>query len=158
MKRNNLVIVALAFVLGGCVTASSLLTPEERDIIPKGATKVIAVTDKQGGELFDFMYSTLIEDGFRIDESNKDQGYISTQGKEIEQETMIRLSVVLVDSTATFTGQWNVTASMQAGLSAGWGATASGWSDASWGDSGRPSLAFAYMFKYAEKIGDVSSK
>ena len=156
LKRG--IFIALIIVLGSCVTSASLLTKEEQSAIPKGATKVIAVTDKQGGELFDFIYSTLIEDGFRIDESNKDRGYISTQGKEIEQETMIRLSVVIIDSTVSFTGQWNVTAAMQAGLNAGFGGGGSGWSGVKWGDAGRPSLAFGYMYKYAERIGSVTTE
>ena len=84
MNRINYgIIMALVVILGSCVTTGSLLTPEERERITKGATKVIAFSDKQGEELFDFVYSTLIADGFRIDESNEDQGYISTQGKEI---------------------------------------------------------------------------
>ena len=149
--------VVIVFVLTGCVSANSLLSPEERGDIPKDATKVIAVSTLHGADLFDHVYNTLITDGFRIDESNKDQGYISTQGKEIEQETMIRLSVVMVDSTVRFTGQWNVTASMQTGLSAGLGATGFGWSEARWGDAGRPSLAFAYMYKYAKRIGQITS-
>ncbi|MCD4725692.1 MAG: hypothetical protein K8R63_12710 [Bacteroidales bacterium] len=155
---RKIIYILFVFVLTGCVTPNTLLSPEERADIPKGANKVIVQSDKQGGDLFDHVYSTLITDGFRIDESNEEQGYISTQGKEIDQETMLRLSVVIMDSTATFIGQWDVTASMKAGLSAGFGATGSGWSDATWGDAGRPSLAFAYMFKYAERIGTVTTE
>ncbi|MCK5766628.1 MAG: hypothetical protein KAH26_11630 [Bacteroidales bacterium] len=152
---NQGITIVFIVLLSGCVTPNALLTPEERGVIPKGATKVITQTDKYGSDLFDFVYSTLIADGFRIDESNEDQGYISTQGKEIEQETMIRFSIVIIDSTAQFTVQWNVTAAMQAGLNAGFSGSGSGWSEANWGDTGRPSLAFAYMYKYAEKIGTV---
>ena len=155
MKRSPIWLVPL--LLAGCVTTSNVPT-EITEAIPRDARVIKLYSDQRPAEYYRTIYRALAGQGFSMRQENADMGTFSTDFKEIGQETTLRINAFLEESptgsVAPLRGQWGVTASMGAGLSAAMGANLGGTSaeDADWGDSDRPKAAFREMAVIASSI------
>jgi len=109
------------------ISNTSGLSQEEIDQIPKGASKVIV---KMHGvtpdALYNDIYAALIKRGHRVMKSDKEHHYITTEGKDIGESTMQRMTIVITNESdycqAIITSEWKAgsqsatTASMIAGM------------------------------------------
>lgn len=140
----------LVLVFGGCVSASSVVSPEVADDIPDGADVIQIESNESPDELYRSIYQALAADGFEIAESNEGMGTLSTSYRDIGQSTTLKVVVDVRDrtdgATGVLRGQWGVTGDFATSLSAGVGAAVSQeGSTARWGEMGRSSVAFGYL-------------
>jgi hypothetical protein len=156
LRTNAILIIALAFFIG-CVSTTHL--PQEfRESIPKKARAIRIYSQVDSQKYFKVIYKHLASAGFSIANENAEMGTLSTDFKDIDQGTTLRVIVLVEDydggAIATLRGQWGITASTAAAMSAGFktnigGSTAE---DAHWDGVGRPKLAFGELALIASNI------
>jgi len=143
--------------LTGCVSASHI-PPQITQDIPKDAKLIRLYCAESPDACFGNVYRTLAAAGFSIAQENQQMGTLSTDFKDIGQGTTLKVTAFLEEhdsgTIATLRGQWGITSSTAAGLSAGMGVNVGGSTaeDAVWGGSGRPKVAFGELAVLANKI------
>ena len=148
MSTTRVAFTPLCLVLGlaACVTASTV-PPELARTIPNDARAIRLFSDQSPADYYQTVYRSLVSRGFGIAQENQQMGTLTTQTKDIGQETLLKLIVYVQDtagnSVATLRGQWEVTAAM---LFTG------GASEAHWGGAGRAKRAFGEMAVIANVI------
>ena len=154
MKR---IISCIAIVsLLGCVS-QKFISKEESQLIPRGSKIIIAKSDKNPIELYEILYSSLVDSGFRFQQENAEKLIIATDGKDIGQSTLGRAFFSIkkdsIGSILTIRPEWKPSTEAQLGASLFGGMPLHvEWADAKWGDTGRPEWTFAYFVSIAKKI------
>ncbi|GAB6282768.1 MAG: hypothetical protein STSR0008_15170 [Ignavibacterium sp.] len=87
-----------AFVFSNC-TYHSLLPQETLDKIPKEADQVILSFDIPKDSLFTIVTNFLLDENYRIYNSDKQIAYISTDWKFIDDEMIIRLNIKISEKS-----------------------------------------------------------
>jgi hypothetical protein len=139
-------IVCVALSITACVSASTVPSELARTI-PNDARAIRLFSDQPAATYYQTVYRSLVARGFGIAQENAQMGTLSTQTKDIGQNTLLKVTVYVQDTTggavATLHGQWEVTAEM---LFTG------GASEARWGSMGRSKRAFGEMAVIANEV------
>lgn len=160
---KKLLFALLVILLTGCIGVSHIaqtsgLSELELKKIPQGAKEVILQKDVTVSELYEEIYSSLLLRGHRIAKDDKERHYIMTEGKDVGQSTLHRLTVLVTEnegkSTATIRTEWKpgTEAVMGASIATGVGISAD-WSQATW-LADRSGLAFAESAAIANGVKD----
>lgn len=157
MLKHHLTFVLFALLFTSCVTTSNIPI-EVSSEIPDDANAIELYSNETSADFYETIYKHLASKGFSISQENSDMGTLSTEFKEIGQETTLKMDVFVEESEngskATLRGSWGVTTSMGAGITAATGSSLGGTSAerASWDQSGRPKVAFGEMAVIANDI------
>jgi hypothetical protein len=147
----------LALGVSACVNTANVPSGLAQ-AIPSDARAVRLYSNQPAADYYRVIYQSVAARGFAIAQENQQMGTFSTQPRDIGQETTLKVTVFVQDtsggSVATLRGQWGVTAAMAAGLSAGFGANPAGGTadEAHWKGSGRPKTAFGELAVIADAI------
>ncbi len=159
-KLRSVGIVLLTVLVQGCVSAAHL--PQElRDQIPKEANAIQVYSEESPTAYYDKIYRHFASQGFVISQENREMGTLATEFKDIGQGTTLKVNVFVEHhegfTVATFRGQWGVTTTMAAGLSAGLGTNLGGSTadSAAWDKTGRPKVAFGELALLVNKIEHI---
>lgn len=156
MKILPLVSLALVSCVGtASISATSGLSELELSAIPKGATEVI-VNGNDRAELYEKIVNALIQRGHRISREDKERFYLTTEGKDVGESTLQRMTIVVnEDSKAIIKSEWmpGQDATNAATAFSGIPQTAS-WSKASY-EVGRPGIAYAEAVAIGKLTGFV---
>lgn len=159
----GLPIIAL-FVITGClgvsqISASSGLGEGSLKGIPTGA-KIIYVEKKNASinEYYEEVLSILMSRGHRIMKEDKERHYITTEGRDIGQSTLQRMTLFITEKNNScilkITTEWKAGAEATAMASAMGGVSMqSEWATASW-EINRLGMAFAESLAVAKEIKD----
>lgn len=161
--KKILLLSVLLILLTGCISTSHIaqtsgLSEVELKMIPKGAKEVILQKDVTASELYEEIYSSLLLRGHRIAKDDKERHYIMTEGKDVGQSTLHRLTVLVTEnegkSSATIRTEWKpgTDAVMGASIATGVGISAD-WSQSEW-TTDRLGLAFAESVAVANGVKD----
>ncbi|SRR6266496_5240618 len=105
--------LCVALSVSACVSASTV-PPELARTIPSNARAIRLFSDQPTAEYYRTVYRSLVAQGFGIAQENPQMGTLSTQTKDTGQNTLLKLTVYVQDTTdgavATLRGQWEVTA------------------------------------------------
>lgn len=88
------IIFCLSCVGTSSITGTSGLSQAELSAIPKGATEVI-IHGQDRNELYERIVNTLIQRGHRINREDKDRFYLTTEGKDVGESTLQRMTIVV---------------------------------------------------------------
>lgn len=166
MKAIALPIIAIAISLcnlscigTNTVAQTSGLSYAELASVPKGSKEVV-IKGTDGALLFDNIISVLLQRGHRIIKDDKERLYILTEGKDIGESTLQRMTIAINSSgEATIKSEWmpGQDATIGASAMSGINFTPS-WSIAVY-TTGRPAIAFAEAVAIGKAVGgDVSYK
>ncbi len=159
MKKSALILF-VAILLQSCMSYKTIYTiiPESTtNEIPLTANKITIENNSSSSENYTKSYKTLLSQDYRIDNDNKEMGYILASKQDIG-DTQVRLNVRCDDSLVQITSEWTAgtqTALMMnamSGVSTGGGNFS--WYNAQWNKkSDKSSVAFANAVKVAKAIG-----
>lgn len=93
--KNIFFILLISFVFVQC-SYKSILSKETQALIPPNANKVIISTEIPNDSLFILVSHLLVNNNFRIFNSDKEIGYINTDGKFVGEATMMRLNIKII--------------------------------------------------------------
>ncbi len=137
----------------GVISQTSGLSTSELATIPKGSKEVI-IKGTDGSQVYAKIIDVLLKRGHRIIKDDKEKLYILTEGKDVGQSTMQRMTIVI-----SSTGEANIKSEWMPGQDATMGATAmSGlsitpsWSIADY-TTGRPAIAFVEAVVIGKALG-----
>ena len=157
-----IILVMFIFLIIGCVTTNTLISPEISQQIPQKSTKIIVQSNTTADSLFKEIYKILIVEGYGISNSNNEMLSISTNEKDVGGDTFLRINVFVENenskSKAILTGQWKFGTATQSFQQALVGySTDPSWSSAIWLDSySKCSMAFAGIVKIAQQIKNTN--
>lgn len=139
-----------------CVS-QKFISKEDSEYIPKASQIIIWKSEKSPNELYQNLYNTLVDSGFRFQQENSDKFIIATDGKDIGQSTLGRAYFSIKKdssgSTLTIRPEWKPSTEAQMGASMiGGMAFHIEWAIAKWGATGRPELTFAYFVSIAKNV------
>jgi predicted transcriptional regulator len=162
------VFTLIAFLTTGCISVSHISTTSgvKEDYltnIPKGA-KIVLVEKKNvsADNLYEELITILLSRGHRIIKDDKERHYITTEGKDIGQSTLQRMTLVILEKENS--SQLKITTEWKGGTEASMMATAmsgipiqADWAIAKW-EINRLGIAFAESVAIANEIenGHVS--
>lgn len=156
--------VIILLVMTGClgvshISASSGLDEGSLNKIPAGA-KIIYVEKKNASisEFYEELISVLMSRGHRIMKEDKERHYVTTEGKDIGQSTLQRMTLFITEKNNScilkITTEWKAGTEATAMASAMGGIPMqSEWSTASW-EINRLGMAFAESLAIAKGIKD----
>lgn len=151
------IIFCLSCVGTSSITGTSGLSQAELSAIPKGATEVI-IHGQDRHELYERIVNTLIQRGHRINREDKDRFYLTTEGKDVGESTLQRMTIVVSENAeATIRTEWmpgmqaNTMATAFSGLDVD-----SAWETAKY-EVSRLGIAFAESVAVAKATGGVIS-
>lgn len=158
MNKYILIIIA-AFFLSSCMSYQSIysIIPENTaNAIPLTANKIIVKNNNSLSENYTKSYKSLLAQNYRIDNDNKEMGYILASKKDIG-DTEVRLNMVCEDNSIKITSEWTAgtqTAILMGAIS-GMTAPQMTWYNAQWNrKSDKSTVAFANAVKVANILGD----
>lgn len=160
---NNSSVVILSVILSlGCVSVQNIASisnlPEETlSTIPKGAKSVVIRQNNSTADmLYEEIFAILLDRGHRILKDDKERHYITTEGKDVGESTLQRMTIVIKKQPSYI--QAKITTDWKPGTEAAAMATAmSGltmqieWSEALW-ESNRLGIAFAESVAVASDV------
>lgn len=154
--RNILFATAL-LLLTSCVSMSHItktsgLSERYLKDIPKEAKVVIVQKNISADKLYDEVYTILLARNHRIAKDDKERHYITTEGKDVGEDTYQRMIITITESGGIskmkITGEWKASA----GIAQVAGMTLSqDWAVAKWGID-RLGIAFAESVAVAYEI------
>lgn len=151
------IIFCLSCVGTSSITGTSGLSQAELSAIPKGATEVI-IHGQDRHKLYERIVNILIQRGHRINREDKDRFYLTTEGKDVGESTLQRMTIVVSeDAEATIRTEWmpgmqaNTMATAFSGLD-----VTSTWETAKY-EVSRLGIAFAESVAVAKATGGVIS-
>lgn len=151
------IIFCLSCVGTSSITGTSGLSQAELSAIPKGATEVI-IQGQDRNELYERIVNTLIQRGHRISREDKDRFYLTTEGKDVGESTLQRMTIVVSENAeAVIRTEWmpgmqaNTMATAFSGLD-----VTSTWETAKY-EVSRLGIAFAESVAVAKATGGVIS-
>lgn len=90
----------------GTIVGTSGLTQSELSTIPHGATEVI-ITGADRAQLYNLIVDALIQRGHRISHEDKERFYLTTEGKDVGQSTLQRMTIVVnANAEAVIKTEW----------------------------------------------------
>src|SRR2546430_10240932 len=95
--RLTLRILGIILGVAACVTSSSV-PPEIAQTIPSDARAIRLYSDQAAADFYRTVYQSVVARGFGIAQANQQMGTVSTQAKDIGQETTLRLIVFVQDT------------------------------------------------------------
>lgn len=98
MKYIFLILSAIAFT--NC-TFQSILPVETRDKIPKDADQIILSFDISRDSVFTLVTNLLLDENYRIYNSDKQIAYINTDGKYIDKDMTMRLNIKISEKSSS---------------------------------------------------------
>ena len=116
---KNFLFVSVLFLLTSCVsmshiTSTSGLKEDYLKDIPKEAKVVIVQKNISADKLYDEVYTILLARNHRIAKDDKDRHYITTEGKDVGEDTYQRMIITITESGSTsnmrITGEWKASA------------------------------------------------
>jgi hypothetical protein len=151
-------LIATALYFSSCigtttVTQTSGLSHAELASIPKGSKEIIILEHEDDLTLYDKIIDALLQRGHRIIKDDKEKLYILTEGKDVGQSTLQRMTIVIKFHEASIKTEWmpGQDASMGATAFSGINFTPS-WSIAEF-TTGRPAIAFAEAVAISKAVG-----
>ena len=151
------IIFCLSCVGTSSITGTSGLSQAELSAIPKGATEVI-IHGQDRNELYERIVNILIQRGHRINREDKDRFYLTTEGKDVGESTLQRMTIVVSENAeAIIRTEWmpgmqaNTMATAFSGLD-----VTSTWETAKY-EVSRLGIAFAESVAVAKATGGVIS-
>jgi len=155
--RYAVLLIAI-LLLTGCVSTSSTVSDKVAEDIPEGATSVVVTSTSSPGTLYESLYQTLTTNGYPIQDSNNEMRTVTTGFKEVGQETTLSINATVQEhesgARAVLRGQWGVTGSMAAGLSAATGGSVGKnvGETAEWKPRNRAGVAFGALASFAQEL------
>jgi len=151
---KDLIIILSVLILTSCVT-QSVLTTQETATIPAGSKFIDCNTNSPPDSLYKTLYKDLLKIGCKITSENEEMHYLVAE-KYLEQGTNGRYTMFIDNRVLTISCEWQPSSEVQTGVSAGMGVGFDvGYSQAIWGETGRPAVAFSHGVKFAQKYGDL---
>lgn len=157
MKTLPFVFLFAGCIGTGTIVGTSGLSQSELASIPHRATEVI-VTGQDRAQLYDRIVDALIQRGHRIGHEDKERFYLTTEGKDVGQSTLQRMSIVVNDKAeAVIKTEWmpGMFATMIATGASGLDVDGS-WEVAKY-EGSRLGIAFAESVAVAKATGGVIS-
>jgi len=149
--------IVLLFITSACVSTSGILPEEQARFIPDQARTIMVRSDITADSLYRHTLRTLLRQGYRIEQKDDALHSISTGAYEIGQSTKVRYDIYIENTGSSTTARLN--ADWQAGIQGNAMAEVltgvnyeAQWDQAIWGEGGRPSRAFAQMYKFAQGL------
>jgi len=165
--KLKITIFFIAILLTGCYTAQQLsqtsgLSEPAIAEVPSGAKVIIAeVENNDVSALFDEVMDILIERGHRIENSDKERHYVTTEGKSLGESTLQRMNIFIstlseTNCRVTIRTDWKPGTQGQAVASfvAGININAE-WEEASW-EINRLGIALAESIMVAKQINKAT--
>jgi hypothetical protein len=90
--KKLMIIVLLPFFFLGC-TYKSILPQKTQALIPSDANKVILLSEIASDSLYNLVFDVLFKKGFRILYSDRQLGYLYTDGKLIKETILMRMDI-----------------------------------------------------------------
>jgi hypothetical protein len=156
--------ILISSLMIGCISVSHISTTsgvkeEYLSNVPKGAEVVIVNKNNISADsLYEEVYTILLSRGHRILKDDKERHYITTEGKDVGQSTLQRMTLVITEKENS--SQLRITTEWKGGTEASAMATAmsgipiqSDWSLAKW-EINRLGIAFAESVAIANEIKD----
>lgn len=148
----------LLLTLTSCIGTSTLtktsgLSDAELSAIPKGATEVV-IQGEDRESLYNKIVDVLIQRGHRISREDKERFYIVTEGKDVGESTLQRMTITINENNeAVIKSEWmpGMEATNAASAFSGLDVSAS-WSIASY-EVGRPGIAYAEAVAIGKIVG-----
>lgn len=103
------IVTAVALLLVGC--ASSGMTSEQQDQIPRGSDAVMLESEADPDDLYRAAFQRVRDAGLRMDESNEEMRSFSTDGGPVGESSQVLRVDVIVEETgegSTLTGRADV--------------------------------------------------
>lgn len=154
---KNFLFVSVLFLLTSCLSMSHITTTSGLDEsslkdIPKEAKVVVVQKNIPVDKLYEEVYTVLLTRNHRIAKDDKKRHYITTEGKDVGQDTYQRVIVAIIEkgntSTMRITTEWKASSNMAqiAGMT-----LSQDWATAKW-EVSRLGLAFAESVAIAREI------
>lgn len=166
MKKHELLfgLTIVSVIMTSCIAISNISTisgvPEASlQNIPKGANIIIIdVPGSSIDDLYEEVISILLSRGHRISKEDKERHYINTEGKDVGQSTLQRMTLVFTEVESK--SRLKITTEWKGGTEATTMATAmsgipiqSDWAAARW-EIDRRGIAFAESVAIAKEISN----
>ncbi len=90
--KNTFFVLLFSVVFMKC-SYESILPKETQDLIPSDANKVVLSTEIPDDSLYILVSKLLVNNNFRIVNSDKEIGYINTDGKHLGDGIIMRLNI-----------------------------------------------------------------
>lgn len=160
--RHFTVLFLFSFFLLGCISVSHIsvtsgVPMDNLREIPIGSRTVfVDKTNISADKLYEEVYTILLSRGHRILKDDKERLYITTEGKDVGQSTLQRMTIVITEqdsnSQLKITTEWKGGTEASAAASAMSGvAVHSNWAMAKW-EINRLGIAFAESVAIAKEI------
>ena len=154
---KKVLIFVIILLITSCAASKNMLIiiPQDTlDEIPMNTTKVIVTNDQSLIENYNKSYQVLLINDYRIENDNKEMGYISASKMDIG-DTNVRLNVVCNNNQIAVTSEWKAGTNSEI-----WATAVSGipvdsdWNNAVWTKQyNKPNVAFAKAVQFAKEMG-----
>ncbi len=157
MIKQRLAILFLIVLAGGC-TSQRLPMDVPEDNIPEDAEIAVVTAGMQSDALFDVVVDSLKRGGYMIDQNNRKLQAITTQSRNIDDETQMRMSFLIepINQTSariTVRAEWRINKKeKQENMEEVDNPEAIGWRVASWSDPHPSQRAFAHMVQFIHRL------
>lgn len=156
MKKLILILI-IAATFSSCMSFTEIykVIPENTvNEIPLKANRITITNDLSLSDNYNVSYKTLLSNDYKIDNDNKEMGYILASKQDIG-DTYVRLNFVCNDNSIKITSEWTAGTQTSLMMGAMTGITPSNftWYQAEWNKSSdKPTIAFANAVKVAKQI------
>jgi hypothetical protein len=156
IMRAIIVISAASILCVSCMSYSALfqIIPQPAaEEIPLGAKKILIHSSESTTANFNKCYKALLSQDYRIENDNKEMGYISASKSDIG-DTFVRLNITCSDTLISVTSEWKAgsTSAMTAQAMTGM-VVAFDWEKAQWNKrADKSSVAFANAVSFCKQI------
>lgn len=170
MKTNKVlfvIVTVITFMMTSCIGVSHISTTsgvdeESLNSVPVGARTILVEKNVTADILYEEVFNILLSRGHRIMKDDKERHYITTEGKDVGQSTLQRMTLLIIEngnsSQLKITTEWKggTDASMMASSMSGI-AIQSDWAIATW-EINRLGIAFAESIAIAKEIKNGNIK
>jgi hypothetical protein len=160
---NLLVVVIILFISKSCISINTVsttsgLSNDYLKTIPSNAnTVIISKENTTLDSLYEEIFTVLLERGHRILKDDKERHYITTEGKDVGQSTLQRMTIVISQNSkitqAKISTEWKAgthattMANSMSGLT-----VIADWAKSNWQPESRLGIAFAESVAIAKKV------
>lgn len=141
------------------IESTSGISSTDLQKIPSNSSVILVKSSKPASVLFDEIATILLQNGHRIQNENQSRLYINTEGKDVGQSTLQRMTINVEEVEGGALGR--IASEWKPGTTAGaMGSSIAGvdltyeWETASWQED-RLGIAFAEGYKIALALSDV---
>jgi hypothetical protein len=162
MNMKKIILFTLvSFLLTSCFTMQKIseisnLSEDELNEIPNEAKEVLIKKECSAKDLYNDIYDILIDKGHRINKSDEDRYYITTEGRDVGESTLQRMTISVKEddniANAKILTDWKAGSAATAGAQAATGLyIQSDWQPAKW-EISRLGNAFAETVYIAKQV------